>query len=95
MSLPADGERTKWVDRPAVRIGLGRFLIGPYMRLLKATSRVVTDPPDFWQQVLDNWPVSFRQFIKVMPIDYKAALEKRKEEKKASKSSVSNSELKF
>ena len=46
-------------------------------------------------QVLDNWPVSFRQFIKVMPIDYKAALEKRKEEKKASKSSVSNSELKF
>jgi lysophospholipid acyltransferase (LPLAT)-like uncharacterized protein len=54
---PANAEPSKWIDRPGVRNGIGRYLIGPYMRLLRATSRVVTDPPDFWQRVLDNWPV--------------------------------------
>ncbi len=28
--------------------------------------------------VLSYWPNSFKQFIKVMPVDYKAVLEKRK-----------------
>ena len=53
---PAEKPR-KWIDRPGVRNGLGRFLIAPYLRLLKATSKVVTDPPDFWDQVLAHWPV--------------------------------------
>jgi lysophospholipid acyltransferase (LPLAT)-like uncharacterized protein len=57
VTSPANADQRKWIDRPGVRIGIGRYLIGPYMRLLRATSRVVTDPPDFWQQVLDNWPV--------------------------------------
>ncbi len=57
MSADGTAGTTKWIDRPAVRNGLGRFLIGPYLRFLRVTSRVVTDPPDFWQQVLDHWPV--------------------------------------
>ena len=32
--------------------------------------------------VLSYWPSAFKQFIKVMPIDYKAVVEKRKVEKK-------------
>jgi lysophospholipid acyltransferase (LPLAT)-like uncharacterized protein len=53
----AETGRVRWIDRPGVRNGLGRLLIAPYLRFLKATSRVVTDPPDFWQHVLDHWPV--------------------------------------
>lgn len=47
--------------------------------------------------VLSYWPTSFRQFIKVMPIDYRAALEKKKAEKKsmALKTSLGNSDFKF
>jgi lysophospholipid acyltransferase (LPLAT)-like uncharacterized protein len=41
----------------AVRSGIGRFLLAPYLRLVKATSRVVYDPPDFWDRVAANWPV--------------------------------------
>jgi glutamate synthase (NADPH/NADH) large chain len=37
---------------------------------------------DLGQKILDNWSSSFRQFVKVMPMDYKAALEKRKLEAK-------------
>lgn len=47
--------------------------------------------------VLSYWPTAFKQFIKVMPIDYKAVLEKKKAEKKseALKTSMGNSEFKF
>lgn len=58
MSEPGSpAEPTKWLDRPGTRNGLGRWLIAPYLRFLKATSTVVTDPPDFWQQVSAHWPV--------------------------------------
>ncbi len=33
--------------------------------------------------LLKNWPISFSQFVKVMPLDYKAVLDKRKAESKA------------
>lgn len=47
--------------------------------------------------VLSYWPTAFKQFIKVMPIDYKAVLEKKKAEKKseALKSSLGNTEFKY
>ena len=47
--------------------------------------------------VLSYWPTSFKQFLKVMPVDYKAALEKRIEEKKeeALNLSMGNTEYKF
>ena len=52
LGLPAG-----WIDRPGVRNALGTGLIGPYLRLLKATSRVVADPPDFWQIIEAHAPV--------------------------------------
>lgn len=47
--------------------------------------------------VLSYWPTAFKQFIKVMPIDYKAVLEKKKAEKKseALRTSMGNNEFKF
>lgn len=56
MTDAADPDKPKWIDRPAVRSGLGRFLIGPYLRFLKATSKVVADPPDFWERAHADWP---------------------------------------
>lgn len=50
-------EPVRWIDRPGVRDFLGRGLIGPYLRLLKSTSRVVTDPPDFWRIIEAHQPV--------------------------------------
>lgn len=47
----------KWIDRPAVRRFIGTVLIGNYLRVLRATSRVVTDPPDFWERMQPHWPV--------------------------------------
>jgi glutamate synthase (NADPH/NADH) large chain len=45
--------------------------------------------------VLSYWPTTFKQFIKVMPVDYKAVLEKRKAEKKSAalKASLGNNEF--
>lgn len=57
MSTPADAEQLRWFDRPGLRNAVGRFLIAPYLRVVRSTSRVVTDPPDFWEQVLEHWPV--------------------------------------
>lgn len=57
MSAGEGGAPVRWIDRPDVRERLGRFIIAPYLRLLQATSRVVTDPPDFWQRILEHWPV--------------------------------------
>ncbi|HWA19117.1 MAG TPA: DUF374 domain-containing protein [Devosia sp.] len=58
MSAPADAEtdRPRFIDRPSVRWALGNLLIGPYVRLIRATSRVVADPPDFWERAQPDWP---------------------------------------
>jgi glutamate synthase (NADPH/NADH) large chain len=46
--------------------------------------------------ILSYWPSSYKNFIKVMPIDYKAVLEKRKAEKKASmNTSLGSNDLKY
>jgi lysophospholipid acyltransferase (LPLAT)-like uncharacterized protein len=44
-------------DHPFVRWVTGAVLIGGYLRLIKATSKVVFDPPDCWEQAKTNWPV--------------------------------------
>jgi lysophospholipid acyltransferase (LPLAT)-like uncharacterized protein len=48
--------KPRWIDRPAVRTFLGRFLIGSYVRFVRLTSRVVADPPDFWESAHRDWP---------------------------------------
>jgi glutamate synthase (NADPH/NADH) large chain len=46
--------------------------------------------------ILSYWPTAFKQFIKVMPIDYKAVVEKRKAEKKgAALKATLGSDFKF
>jgi len=49
-------EKERWIDRPGVRKFLGRVLIGNYLRFLRMTSRVVADPPDFWESAHKDWP---------------------------------------
>jgi lysophospholipid acyltransferase (LPLAT)-like uncharacterized protein len=44
-------------DHPFVRWLTGAVLIGGYLRLIKATSKVVFDPPDCWEQAKADWPV--------------------------------------
>lgn len=56
MSDVAVPEKERWIDRPGVRNFLGRFLIGNYLRFLRLTSRVVADPPDFWESAHKDWP---------------------------------------
>ncbi len=56
MSEPADTEKPRWIDRPGVRNFIGRYLIGGYIRFVRATSRVVADPPDFWEAAHKDWP---------------------------------------
>ena len=57
MTSPAPSEATKWIDRPGVRRFIGTWLIGSYIRFVRATSRVVADPPDFWEAAQkDHWP---------------------------------------
>ena len=56
MSDDAAPETTRWIDRPAVRGFLGRVLIGSYIRFVRMTSRVVADPPDFWERAHEDWP---------------------------------------
>jgi len=57
VSAPAPAERVRWIDRPGVRRFIGTWLIGGYIRFVRATSRVVADPPDFWEAVRrDHWP---------------------------------------
>ena len=46
----------RWIDRPGVRSFLGTVLIGSYIRFVRMTSRVVADPPDFWERVHKDWP---------------------------------------
>jgi glutamate synthase (NADPH) large chain len=47
--------------------------------------------------LLSYWPTAYKNFIKVMPIDYKAALEKRNGEKKTTvlKPSLGNKDFKY
>jgi glutamate synthase (NADPH/NADH) large chain len=46
--------------------------------------------------ILGYWASTFKNFIKVMPIDYKAVLEKRKAEKKsAAQTTLGNTDFKF
>lgn len=52
----APPEKTRWLDRPGVRNFLGRVLIGSYLKFLRATSRVIADPPDFWEAAQPDWP---------------------------------------
>jgi lysophospholipid acyltransferase (LPLAT)-like uncharacterized protein len=57
VSAPAAPDTTKWIDRPGVRRFIGRVLIGNYVRFVRLTSRVVADPPDFWEAAQkDHWP---------------------------------------
>ena len=58
MSSPAEPDTTpvKWTDRPAFRNFLGRVLIGSYIKFVRLTSRVVADPPDFWEKAQPDWP---------------------------------------
>lgn len=57
MSEPEPAEREKFIDRPGVRRFIGTWLIGSYIRFVRATSRVVADPPDFWEAAQkDHWP---------------------------------------
>ena len=57
MSVAAEAEKLKWIDRPGVRRFIGRVLIGGYVRFVRATSRVIADPPDFWESAQkDHWP---------------------------------------
>lgn len=52
---PAEARGLK--DHPFVRWLTGAVLIGGYLRLIKATSRVVYDPPDCWEKAQADWPV--------------------------------------
>ena len=56
MSEGTAGPTSRWIDRPAVRRAIGRILIGSYIRFLRATSRVVVDPPDYWEAMHEDWP---------------------------------------
>lgn len=57
MSPDATATPTRWIDRPGVRRFIGRVLIGSYVKFVRLTSRVVADPPDFWQAAQkDHWP---------------------------------------
>ena len=50
-------ERPGLKDHPFVRWFTGAVLIGGYLRLIKATSKVVFDPPDAWERIKADWPV--------------------------------------
>jgi lysophospholipid acyltransferase (LPLAT)-like uncharacterized protein len=52
----AETDRPRFIDRPWVRWALGTLLIGPYVRFVRVTSRVVADPPDFWERAQPDWP---------------------------------------
>lgn len=48
---PTAGPVALWFRRAA-----GWAILGPYLRFVHATSRVVYDPPDLWARVEANWP---------------------------------------
>src|SRR6185369_17222398 len=56
VSDSAEDTQPRWIDRPAVRNFLGQVLIGSYIRFVRLTSRVVADPPDFWEKAQPDWP---------------------------------------
>lgn len=48
---PQAGPFALWLRRAA-----GWAVLGPWLRLVRATSRVVYDPPDFWTRMEADWP---------------------------------------
>jgi lysophospholipid acyltransferase (LPLAT)-like uncharacterized protein len=56
VSDAAETTQPRWIDRPGVRNFLGQVLIGSYIRFVRLTSRVVADPPDFWEKAQPDWP---------------------------------------
>jgi lysophospholipid acyltransferase (LPLAT)-like uncharacterized protein len=57
VSAGEGGAAGRWIDRPGVRRFIGRVLIGSYVKFVRATSRVVADPPDFWEAARKHhWP---------------------------------------
>ncbi|MEO6396461.1 MAG: DUF374 domain-containing protein [Devosia sp.] len=48
---PQAGPFALWLRRAA-----GWAVLGPWLRLVRATSRVVYDPPDFWARIEADWP---------------------------------------
>jgi lysophospholipid acyltransferase (LPLAT)-like uncharacterized protein len=59
VSEPGADEPRGFFDRPGVRRFLGSALIAPYLLLVKATSRIVIDPPDYWERMKRDGPVIF------------------------------------
>ncbi|MEQ1771509.1 MAG: DUF374 domain-containing protein [Devosia sp.] len=51
-AAPQAGPFALWLRRAA-----GGWLLGPYLRLVRATSRVIYDPPDFWERINNAAPV--------------------------------------
>jgi lysophospholipid acyltransferase (LPLAT)-like uncharacterized protein len=56
VSEAAEDPQPRWIDRPGVRNFLGQVLIGSYIRFVRLTSRVVAEPPDFWEKAQPDWP---------------------------------------
>jgi lysophospholipid acyltransferase (LPLAT)-like uncharacterized protein len=44
-------------DRPFVRWFMGAVVLGGYLRLIRATSRIIIDPPDFWEKAESTTPL--------------------------------------
>lgn len=59
MSEAATDEPSGFFNRPEVRRFIGSALIAPYLRFIKATSRIVIDPPDYWERMRRDGPVIF------------------------------------
>ena len=57
MSEAAPDEPSGYFNRPGVRRFLGSALIAPYLRFVKATSRIAIDPPDYWERMKRDGPV--------------------------------------
>ena len=52
----AETDRPRFIDKPWMRWVLGNLVIGSYIRLVRLTSRVVADPPNFWEAAQPDWP---------------------------------------
>lgn len=59
MSEAGADEPSGFFNRPGVRRFLGSALIAPYLLFIKATSRIVVDPPDYFERMTRDGPVIF------------------------------------
>ena len=57
MSETQSPEQGRFIDRPPVRSFLGKYALGGYLRLIRATSTLHFEPADHWDRVEKNWPV--------------------------------------